>query len=150
MEQNQDSSLFGLSIDPMTKNHLAEAARWAKFLAIVGFIMCGLMVVLAIFAGSIIGQMDSYSRYETSADVTSAAAVTVAIFYIIGALLCFFPYLFLFRFASKMKFALSSNDQEMLNASFQNLKVTFRYVGIVTIICLSLVAIGFLMRFGSM
>jgi hypothetical protein len=35
MEQDQSSSLFGLSIDPAAKSHLSDAARWAKFLAII-------------------------------------------------------------------------------------------------------------------
>jgi hypothetical protein len=40
----------------------------------------------------------------------------------------------MFRFASQMKTALYSNDQESLNTSFQNLKRYFRYLGIITII----------------
>jgi hypothetical protein len=43
-EQNQESSLFGFGIDQSSRAHLAEAAKWAKFLAIVGFVMCGLIV----------------------------------------------------------------------------------------------------------
>jgi hypothetical protein len=40
MEQNQDNSLFNLSVDTVSKAHLKETAGWAKFLAIVGMIMC--------------------------------------------------------------------------------------------------------------
>jgi hypothetical protein len=150
MEQNQDSSLFGLSIDPTSKNHLSEAARWAKFLSIVGFIMCGLIVVLGIFASTMLAKMTGqYGRYENEIDMSGAVATTAAITYIIIAVVLFFPYLFLFRFATKMKAALASNDQEVLNGSFQNLKVMFRYVGIITIIGLAFNAIIFLIYFAS-
>jgi Family of unknown function (DUF5362) len=153
MEQNQDSSLFGLTIDPISKNHLAEAARWARFLAIVGFIMCGLIVLAGVFAGSIFSSMgNSFGRYESGGEVTNAmGAMTtmMAIFYIVLALLIFLPYLFLYRFGSRMKTALASNDQNILNSSFQNLKIMLRYVGIFTIIGLSFYAIMLLIVLAS-
>ena len=43
-----------------------------------------------------------------------------------------------------MKHALVANDQETINASFQNLKATFRYMGIVTIIMLAFVVLAFI------
>jgi len=147
MEQNQETSLFGFGIDQSSKVHLAEAAKWAKFLAIVGFVMCGLIVVIAIFAGSIFTMMStSYNdEYRSSAPLTGGLGAFVAIFYIGIAVLFFFPYLFLFRFANHMKNALNSNEQLTLNASFQNLKIMFRYVGILTIVMLSFYALGILM-----
>lgn len=144
MEDNQ-TTLFGMGIDPTTRIHLAEAARWARFLAIVGFIICGLIVVVGIFAASIFSFVTS--RYaDTGTNITGfGAAMTV--FYVIFALIYFFPCLFLFRFSSNMKKALASNDQNTLTISFQNLKVMFRYVGILTIIVLAFYAIVFLFLF---
>ena len=43
-----------------------------------------------------------------------------------------------------MKTALLSNDQDVLNSSFQNLKKTLRYIGVLTIIVLSFWLIGLL------
>lgn len=152
MEQNQDSSLFGLGIDPIAKNHLSEAARWAKFLAIIGFIICGLIIVAGIFAGSILSSLRSsqYGMYENDTNLTGAMTTVMAVMYILIALLYFFPCLFLYRFATKMKTALLGNDQDVLNSSFQNLKITFRYVGIVMIIVLSIYAIVFLVALAGM
>jgi len=140
MDQNQNTSLFGLSIDPISKGHLGEAARWAKFLAIIGFIGCALIVLAGIFAGSIFEMYGTrYEGFDRDTRVsTKGLGAVAAVFYVLLALLYFFPCLFLFNFASKMKSALLSNDQEILNSSFQNLKKTFRYVGILTIILLSL------------
>ena len=148
MEQNQDTSLFGLTIDANSKSHLGEAARWAKFLAIVGFVVCALVVLVGIFAGSFLGMMGN--RYggedfgDSNMSITGLGPM-LSVFYIGMALLYFFPCLFLFRFATHMKKALAGGEQEILNKSFQNLKIMFRFVGILTIIILTIYAIIILM-----
>ena len=146
MEQNQDTSIFRLGIDPSSKAHLAEAARWARFLAIVGFIMCGLIVLLGVFAGSIFSSFSGRlgSDFGGASEMGGGLRAMLSVIYILGALLYFFPCLFLFRFANLMKAAIATDEQENLNKSFQNLKVMFRYVGILTIIVLTLYLIGIL------
>ncbi|HET6996627.1 MAG TPA: DUF5362 family protein [Chitinophagaceae bacterium] len=140
MEQNENTSLFGLTIDPNSKNHLSAAAGWAKFLAIVGFIACGLIILAGIFFGSIFAAYNNNRNegFDRNPMASSGGMGAFAVvFYILVALLYFFPCLFLFNFASKMKSALLANDQELLNGSFQNLKRTFRFMGVLTIIGLS-------------
>ena len=44
--QNQDADLFGLSIDTTGRAHLTEAAKWARFLAIVGFVFIAFFAVI--------------------------------------------------------------------------------------------------------
>ena len=144
MEETQNTSLFGLNIDPAAKAHLSEAARWARFLSIVGFVVIGLIVLVGVFAGSILGTMGSGlgGNDMGSARVTGGIMGSLlVVVYILVAALDFFPCLFLFRFASKMKTALAADDQETLNTSFQNLKKLFRFMGIVTIIVLAFYAI---------
>lgn len=147
MDQNQETTLFGFGIDTASRAHLSEAAKWAKFLAIVGFVVCGLIVIAGIFAGSFLSMMSGvYSdEYRGSTALTSGMGAFMAIFYAGIAVLFFFPYLFLFRFANHMKSALNTSDQQTLNSSFQNLKIMFRYVGILTIILVSFYALAFLM-----
>lgn len=142
MEENQSSSLFGLSIDQSAKTHLSEAARWARFLAIVGFIMCGLIALFGLFAGTFFSRFANNFGAEAGTVSSGAFGFMFMAYAIIGIIIYFFPCLFLYRFANKMKAALASNDQENLNGSFQNLKITFRYFGILTIIVLAFYAIG--------
>jgi hypothetical protein len=146
MEENQNTSSPGLGIDENSKAHLTEAARWAKFLAIVGFVVCGLVVILGIFAGSIFNSMfGRMGEGELSGMDMSGLGAMMSVFYIGFALLYFLPCLFLFRFANQMKMAFENYEQEMLNNSFQNLKKMFRFVGILTIIILCIYALGILM-----
>lgn len=137
MEQNQDSTLFGISVDQTSRTHLAEAAKWAKFLSIMGFIACGLIVLIGVFFGSFFsrfsGELNQNSQYG-DLPASGGLGAIAAVMYIIIALIYFIPCLFLFRFATRLKTALASNDQEILNSSFQNLKATFRFIGILTLI----------------
>ena len=143
MEQGS-VNLFDPQIDQQTHAYLYETARWGKFLAIIGFIFCGLFAAIAIFAGSYI--TSSMQSFGSSA--LSGSMVTVI--YILIALLWFFPCLHLFHFANKMKLALTGNDQEMLNTSFKNLKGCFKFMGIITIIVLSFYAIALLAVIAAM
>jgi hypothetical protein len=136
MEEKQ--SLFSLSIDPVTKTHLAESARWAKFLAIVALVFLVFMTAFVVYTSTTI------NRYETTYGNTSlvqSLGVGMAVMYLVFAVIAFFPILYMLRFANEMKRALAANDQNTLNHSFQNLKVYFRYLGIVTIISLLLMGL---------
>lgn len=142
--QNQESPLFGLSIDPIIRSHLSETARWAKFLSIVGFIGCGLIVLLGIFLSINFESLQRRTSYYNDTRAFAGLGAVIGFFYIIGAVLYFFPCLFLFRFSNKMKASLASENQDNLNVAFQNLKILYRFKGILTIIALSLYLLVFI------
>jgi hypothetical protein len=135
--------LFELQVDQQSISYLGETARWAKFLSIVGFALCGVMIIFAVFAGSI---LSTFSRLGSNADaLTSTMGLGgsfVSLVYIVIALLYFFPCLYLFNFSVKMQTALRNNDQANLNHSFSNLKSCFKFVGILTIVFLSFYLLG--------
>jgi len=112
-----------LIIDPETRAFLKETSKWAKFLAIVGFIFAGFMVLIGLFFGTIF----------------------FAILYIM-------PMLYMYRFATKIQTALAREDQFELTSAFENLKSLYKFAGIVTIIMLGFYALTFLgsMIFGAM
>ena len=148
MEQDQNTSLFGLGIDNISRSHLSEAAKWARFLAICGFIFLGLMIIYGIVASFVILDMaNALSPVDSTPaenSLKNMMRIAMVIFYIGFAVIAFFPYYFLLRFANKMKAALISNDQDALNGSFQNLKILYRYMGILMIISLVLILFGIL------
>ncbi|HEV7330800.1 MAG TPA: hypothetical protein VGN63_07165 [Flavisolibacter sp.] len=147
----QDSSLFSLTIDPAAKSHLLETAKWARFLAMVGFVFLVLVIFVGIYSTVTINRFeDSYREMGGmgSETVLGSAGTGVAVIYIIMAIIWFFPLIFTLRFANQMRNALQSNDQELLGTSFQNLKVCYRYLGIVTVIFLVMIALSLL--FGLM
>lgn len=147
MEPTTNTSLFALSIDPVTKSHLGEAAKWARFLAILGMIVLALMILAGVFGSTVL--FSSMNALDGGA--TGMAAYSSGIFagyMIVIAIIYFFPLLFTFRFASNVRTALATNNQQALNTAFQNLKACFRFIGILTIIGLVFAAIGLI--FGVM
>jgi hypothetical protein len=140
MESTNESTLFELQIDHNGSAYLKEAARWAKFLAIVGFVFCALYVIVSLFAGAL---MSSFSTLAGPAGAgMRGGGAFITVLYILIAVLYFFPCLYLYNFASKAQVALRSNDQEQLNLSLKNLKATFRFMGILTIIGLCFALLG--------
>lgn len=144
MEQT-NTSLFSLSIDPVTKAHLTEAAKWARFLAITGMVFLVLMIIAGVFGSAMLFSTTNRLESEYGGSATGMGAYGTGIFaayMIIVAVIYFFPLLFTLRFANNMRVALNANDQQALNISFQNLKACFRFLGILIIICLVFLAIA--------
>ncbi len=130
-----------LSIDSIAREQLAEAARWARFLAIMGFIGCGIIVIagimMAIFS-SLMSQVSTGYSYSGRPVQTFGRSALIGIMYVIGSAVFFIRCLYLYRFANKMKTGLHKRNQDELNESFQNLKKMFRYNGILTIVVVAL------------
>ena len=142
MEQNTESHLFELHLDHEATGYLGETARWGKFLSIIGFIGCVLLVILAFSIGALL----SYS-YDRMGAIGAAAAVPsgmLTVVYLAIAVLYFFPVLYLYRFSVKMLSALRNNDQPLLNLSLRNLKSCYKFIGILTIISLGLTILIFI------
>jgi hypothetical protein len=144
MEQNQNLLSSELQIDATSHAFLVETAKWGNFLSILGFIFTGIFVLVALFAGALIGGLNS--PYGGGA-IMGAGFITVV--YLIIAAVNFFMALFLYRFASKMKAALYSNDQDTLNASFLNLKNLYKLIGILAIIYLAFIVLAIVFGIGS-
>ena len=145
MEQSSPTGLFELHIDAPSSAHLNEAAKWGKFLSIVGFVFCGLFALFALFAGAFFSAMLRSSAMDNGLGAgPSMGGGFFTIIYFLFAVLYFFPCLFLFRFSTKMRSALRTDDQQLLVDSFKNLKVCLRFLGIVTIVYLSLCVLGIL------
>lgn len=116
------------------REYLSEAARWGKFLAIMGFIGIGLMVLAALF------MMIGTSQLDSIPGMNFPMGAFGLIYVVIGALY-FFPTYYLFQFSVKTREGLESQDSQELTHGFENLKSLFKFMGIFTIIILSLYAL---------
>jgi hypothetical protein len=146
MESTKPSNLFDLQVDHLGAVYLRDAARWARFLAIAGFIFCGLFVVAAILFMTV---LSSLFNSMGASGVFGIGGGTIAAVYIGIAILDFFPCLYLYKFAARMQVALNSNDQQQLNSSFLNMRAFYRFVGVLMIAALGLWVLGILYVFFS-
>lgn len=141
MDQNITPDTLGLQIDNSNIPYLIEASKWGKFLGIIGFVICGLMVICGLFAGTLFASLPEFNEAGFGS-MGAAGGVFFAVWFILFALLYFFPSLYLFNFASKMQTAIRNNDQVYLNTAFKNLKSCFKFWGILLIIVLCVYGIG--------
>ncbi len=139
MEQNEISQFesFGSTLTEQSKEFLREAAKWAYFLGIIGFIFIGFMVIGSFSIGRVFSTLGS-----AAGGVPGVSGGMIAGIYIAMALLYFFPVLYLFNFGKNMKQALNENDTEKLENGFKFLKSHYKFVGILTIVLLSFYALA--------
>ncbi|HSN09692.1 MAG TPA: DUF5362 family protein [Hanamia sp.] len=140
--ENLDLLNYDLQLSPTSQTFLSEAAKWGKFISIIGFIGCGFIIIIAFFIPSIYSSLSTLQGVPSQVAYGSTIGITIS--YILISALLFFPCLFLYRFSTKMKVALKTISQENFDESFKNLKSMFKFYGIFTIVMLSIYALIFI------
>lgn len=133
LQENQE-----LKLDSTAIQYLASTVKWAKFLAIIGFIGVGLMVLMAFFAGTIFSTIGAMDGGMGMPDAAALGGGLLTVIYLLIAILYFVPTLYLYRFAQKTGDALNAKNQELLNEGLENQKSLFKFMGVLTIVILSL------------
>jgi hypothetical protein len=131
-----------LQVSPQAQGYLMESAKWGKFLAIMGFILCGIMVIMAFFIPVFLSQVPPSATMPYG--FSSGMKIGMTIGYLILAIVLFFPCLYLYKFSVKMQSAVSVTSQENFDESLMNLKSMLKFYGIFTIIILSFYALVFI------
>lgn len=138
MEKSNNSfdNFETLKLEGTTKNFMLEAAKWGRFIGVVGFIMLGIMVLFSIFliimGGSFMQELPGFGASEDT---------SLGIMYLLIITLYFFPNLYLYNYATKMISAIKGNSQNDFNLSLENLKSLFKFIGIFMIVVLSFYAL---------
>lgn len=115
---------------------LIQTTKWTRFLAVMGYVMVGFMVLLALF---MLGMDFSFN----DAGIGSLSAGVGASVYLIIALVYFFPVHYLYQFSSSMKQAVLNGDERLLESAFEFLRKHYAFIGIMTVIALIFYAIIF-------
>lgn len=131
---NPITQLEQLNVNSASKSFLKEIAKWGFFLSIIGFIGIAFMVVLALFSNAIFNAIPQAKQMPVN------LGMVMTIVYLVLAILYFFPVYYLMQFSNKMKKALATKNDETLAESFSVLKSHYKFMGVFTIITLSLYA----------
>ncbi len=129
-----------MQLSDQAKKHLLEASKWANFIAIVGFIAIGLLIIMSFSIGTILASLPEGSLGGLSPKFFS-------FFYLIAAGIYFIPVFFLFQFAQKTKQALMEDDHNLLTFGLKKLKSHYKFIGILFIVLIALYL--FLILFGA-
>jgi len=111
---------------------LREGRKWAKFLAILGFIFVGLgaFFALLMFIGAgVAGFASTYSAVPVAG---------IGFVYLIMIGVYFFPIYYLIQFANKAKEALNTRNSQSLTEAMKYLKSHYKFIGILSIVMLAL------------
>ncbi len=133
-----------LRITDQIKTNLRETAKWARFLAIVGFVNIGLVVIAAIWMLSMTSSLPTDEVFP-QADAFGGIFHYIAYFYLIICIILFFPTLYLYRFGTITLKSLDNDAQFDFETGITNLKSFFKFIGIMTAIFLGLYAFLLLM-----
>ncbi|MDE5422307.1 hypothetical protein L3073_08835 [Ancylomarina sp. DW003] len=115
---------------------LREGRKWAKFLAILGFIGIGFGAIIALIMLLGAGFAGFASTYS------SVPFVAIGFFYLVIIGIYFFPIYYLLQFANKAKEALDSRSSQSLTESMRYLKGHYKFLGVMTIVMFALYPIG--------
>lgn len=148
LDQGYNASLNQSGLSSEDKGYLDTAAKWAKFLGIMGFIFTGLIVLAALFMFSLGSSLGS--AFGGNSPISGGMlGFGVGALYIILAVPYFFISLYMYRFATKTQTALYSSNDVALTEAFKNLRNFFRLMGILMVAILVLYLVVVLFTLGT-
>ena len=130
-----------LYVTESMKVDLLSAAKWAKFLCIVGCVAVGFMLIAA-FCMMAFGAM--------AAKLVDGLPLgpAMGLLYLVMVALYVYPLIKGFQFANGVKAACLQNDQYQMARGFAGMNSLLRYLGVLTIIVIAIYAITLVFTVG--
>lgn len=125
-----------LTVNEKCKAEMLTAAKWAKFLCIMGCIAMGIMLLCAILLIALGSALGSFLGIHYGSGV--------GFLYLVIALIYIYPIIKGFQFANATKVACLSDDEQQLARGMEGLSSLLKFFGILTIICIVLYLFIFL------
>ncbi|HTN19627.1 MAG TPA: DUF5362 family protein [Pelobium sp.] len=142
-EPQESDSNNSLKFETKTKNILAEIAKWGKFVSIIGFVLCGILLIVSVaivFLGDQIG-----AQLTAMGQPANAVNSTTGIVYAFIAVLYYFMAKHIYDFSVYMKQAVQYDDQESIDYSFDRLRAFFKFIGVLAIIAIGFYGFAFIL-----
>ena len=111
-------------------NHLNETRKWTLFISILGLIFMGILIIVV---PSMLLKL-GFNSPNNSAALSLIPLLLLMVVY-------FFPIYYLLRFSNYCKSAITNSDSSSMETAFKYLKLTFRFIGILSIIILGIYVI---------
>jgi hypothetical protein len=130
-------------LTPESVAYLATAAKWGKFLAILGFISMGFVILAGLAMGLIFSVMGD--KMEGMGGLMSASTSSfVSILYIIIGVITGIPLYFLNSFSNNVTKAIRNNNTTTMTTALRRLKSLFAFIGIYTVAMIAIYIIAIL------
>ena len=133
---NPKQDLFNLTIDEEARAQLLETARWTKFLAIIGFVFLGLLILGAALVGL------GLSAFSDNSGLGAGFGVGMTVIYLVIGVLYFFPIYYLYKYSVLIKPAILSSNQEQFNLALSYQRQMYKFIGVLMLVIIGLYALG--------
>ena len=124
---------------------LDTTRKWSMFMAILGFIGLGLMLIIGIAAALFLSVFNGGS-FPDAASLGFLPGAIILVFSVIY----FFPLLYLYRFSKHTGIAVRTIDKSQMQKAIRYLKKYYVYVGILLIIVLVVYFVVFIISGASL
>lgn len=109
-------------------NHLIETRKWTMFLSIVGFSIIGILIIVIVIA-LIVLPINSHNNVNPIMSLLPLLLIMIVYF---------FPIYYMFKFSKYSKKAINNLNKEQLSIALKYQKLLYRFMGIFSIIIISL------------
>lgn len=140
MEQQNLNVFETGGLDERSKAYLQETTRWTKFLAIMGFIFVGFMLIAAILFLIVGSATSAYS----GSSLEALGSTGLFVMYLLIAAFYFYPAYALWKFSTNMKSGINTDNQEQIIEGFRYQKNMYRFIGIASILSIALFLVAIL------
>lgn len=123
------------------RSYIYDMAKWANFLAIVGFVISGFLILASFTLGSAMQTNPELGEKILAMGLTPMA---FTIFLLLYAFAVFYPSLLLFKYSVKARLGVLFADQASLEDSLSKMKALFKYLGIMVLIFISVYLLAFI------
>ena len=139
MEESKNLSSIGTQAEipqltAQSVSYILKAAKWGKFLAILGFIVSGLLILGGIAMSFVLNKVAGTD--ELIPINTPFPPAIFSVIYIVVAVIYLIPVIFLNTFSNNALKAVNLTSTEKMTISLRNLKNLFVFIGVSTVILL--------------
>lgn len=138
MEQHNTGGIIPSSgLNENSKIYLRQTVRWTNFLAILGFIGTGFMILFALIM--ILGG-GAISQYSGQLPIKGMAIgySLFGVIYLAISILYFYPVFCLYKFGRLMKYGIMSENEVQITEAFRYQRNMYRFMGILVLIVIGI------------
>lgn len=132
-DEKKEPVIFNLGVDETATYYLKDTVRWTKFMAVLGLIFTGLLILLGAFisfGAAFAGLQNAIPGYGVG------FGAGMFVMYLVFGALYLYPIICLLKFSSQMKAALRSSDVMLFNSALRYQRNMWKFMGILMIILL--------------
>ena len=107
--------------------NLHETGGWASFLAILGFILVGFLILMGFIMNTV------FSNLPVEDSPLPITGTLFMVVYLLIAIVYFFPVYFLYKFASGVRQGIRARDSHQVGEAIRYLNSHYKFIGIMTI-----------------